>query len=171
MGAYALLIVPARGRVEPGTRAHRDLGRAGRKRSEGAGEVEDEPPQVQSVRAGLTTAAPAGANGPSPLPAGSRLPPPAGAGPGRFRVGRRGKGRRMETERDLAPQRRLSPGSRQDELRRGRRAEKPGKGPAAPGRSVGMRRVGVKYLLLQKASERAAARRQVWRGLGTVGDP
>ncbi|KAM9054174.1 testis-specific gene 10 protein isoform 4-T5 [Megaptera novaeangliae] len=38
----------------------------------------------------------------------------------------------METSRDLDPWRRRSPGSRRDELRRGRRAEKPGEGPAAP---------------------------------------
>lgn len=44
VGAHARLVVPARGRVEPGTRAHGNSGRAGRKRSEGAGEVEDEPP-------------------------------------------------------------------------------------------------------------------------------
>ena len=91
MGASARRVVPARGRVVPGTRAHRDLGRAVRKRSEGAGEVEDEPPQVQSVRAG-PTAAQAGANRPRLLPAGSRLPPSPGAGPGRFGMGRERKG-------------------------------------------------------------------------------
>lgn len=112
MCARARLVVPARERVEPGTRAHRDLGRAGRKRSEGAGEVEDEPPQVQSVRAG-PTATPAGANRPHLLPAESRLlparsrlppagsrlpparsrlPPPPGEGPSRFGVGREEKG-------------------------------------------------------------------------------
>lgn len=40
VGARPRLVVPARG---PGTRAHRNWGRAGRKRSEGAGEVEDKP--------------------------------------------------------------------------------------------------------------------------------
>lgn len=43
MGARTRLVVPVRGRVESGTRAHRDWGRAGRKRNEGAGEVEDKP--------------------------------------------------------------------------------------------------------------------------------
>lgn len=43
VSARTRLAVPARGRVKPGTRAHRDWGRAGRKWSEGAGEVEDEP--------------------------------------------------------------------------------------------------------------------------------
>lgn len=37
-------VVPARGRVEPGTRAHRGCGHVRRKRSEGAGEMEDKPP-------------------------------------------------------------------------------------------------------------------------------
>lgn len=92
VSARAQLSVPARGRVEPGTRAHGDWGRAGRKRSEGAGEVEDEPPQVLSVRAG-PTAAPAGANRLRLLPTGSCLPPsPPGRGQVDLRVERKGKG-------------------------------------------------------------------------------
>lgn len=41
VAARTRLVVPARG---PRTRAHRDWRRAERKRSEGAGEVEDKPP-------------------------------------------------------------------------------------------------------------------------------
>ena len=65
----------------------------------------------------------------------------------------------METLRDLDPRRGPSPGSRRDDLRGGWRAKKPGEGPTAPGRSTGMRRVGVKHLLGQQAFERAAAGR------------
>lgn len=43
-GCARTAVVPARERGEPGTRAHGNWGRARRKRSEGAGEVEDEPP-------------------------------------------------------------------------------------------------------------------------------
>ena len=63
----------------------------------------------------------------------------------------------METLRDLDPRRRPSPGSRRDDLRGGRRAEKPGEGPTAPGRSTGMRRVRVQHPLGRRAFERAAA--------------
>lgn len=78
----------------------------------------------------------------------------------------------MDPGRDLHPWWRRRSGSRRDELRGGRRAEKPGQGPGPTGRSCGDAQVGVKQLLGRKAFEkRAAARGLVWRGLGTVGDP
>lgn len=84
----------------------------------------------------------------------------------------------METGRDLDPWLRSRSRSRScplctlwDDLRGGRRAEKPGEGPGAPGRAAGIRRVGVKQLLGPRASERAAARGRVWRELGMVGHP
>lgn len=92
LGARARLVVPARGRGEPGTRAHGDWGRAGRKRSEGAGEVEEEPPSG-TEREGGADGEPPGANRSYLLLAGSRLSPAfAGAEPGRFGAGREEKG-------------------------------------------------------------------------------
>lgn len=46
-----------------------------------------------------------------------------------------------------------------------------GKDPDLQVEAAGMRRVGVKQLLGREAFERAAARGQVWRGLGAVGVP
>lgn len=43
----------------------------------------------------------------------------------------------MDSGRDLDPWQRPRPGSRWDELRGGRRAEKPGQGPGPTGRSCG----------------------------------
>lgn len=134
--ARAGLVVPARGRVQPGTRAHRDCGRAGRKRSVGAGEVEDRPPSGTEREGGADggrwSAVTAPANFP-PGPAFFHLHP----GGARTFWGweGRGKGRTLVMGWGLDTWRRPGPGSRRDELRRGGvRAQKSGEGPGAPGR-------------------------------------
>lgn len=83
-GARARLVVPAGGRVEPGTRAHGGWGRAGRKWSGGIGEVEGQP-SSGTERAGgapaspeLTAPAPSRA---APRRASASSPPPPGRGP------------------------------------------------------------------------------------------
>lgn len=77
----------------------------------------------------------------------------------------RGKGRRMETGRDLDPWRRPRSASRRDERRGGWRGEKPGEGLGAPGR--GSRDVPgwVKAVFVSEGP----ATWRVWRGLGSVG--
>lgn len=78
--ARAPLVVPARGRVEPGTRAHGGWGRAGRKRSGGAGEVEGEPPSGTEREGGASASRELTAPALFPLrPA--EPPPPPGRGP------------------------------------------------------------------------------------------
>lgn len=76
----ARFVVHARGRVEPGTRAHGGWGRAGRKRSEGAGEVEREPPSGTEREGGASASPELTAPALFPQrPAGP--PPPSGRGP------------------------------------------------------------------------------------------
>lgn len=169
VSARARLVVPARGKVEPGTRAHRAWGRAGRKQSWGAGEVEDEP-HSGTEREGGAAAAPAGANRPRsfrPAPSFLRF---AGAGPGRFgggKGGERGGGWRLGGSRIPRGGRDLAVAGMSSGQDGGPRS--PGRDPELQVEAAEMRRVGRPLLLGQKVSEKAAASGREWRVRGRGG--
>lgn len=173
VGARAGLAVPARGRPEPGTGAHRHCGRAGPKRSEGAEELEDQPGSGTERRRGLRAL-----TDPAWCPPGSRripapsIPNPGGPGPlGDVMGGEGGGGWRSGGNW-------IPGGGGGGGLGVAGVSSKEVRGLRTTGRdsellveAAVLHRVGVKQLLGGKASQRAAARRGGWRGLGTVGDP
>jgi hypothetical protein len=122
----------------------RVLGRAGRKWSVGAGEVEEEPRSGTEREGGASASPELTAPALFPLRHTERLPPP-GRGPGSGKeetgeetgAGRRRLGRRMEAGVGLDVPLRRRPLSGRDELRGERRPGRSGEGCGAPGRSRG----------------------------------
>lgn len=111
----------------------RGLGRAGRKWSGGAGEVEGEPRSGTEREGGASASPELTAPALFPLRPAQR-PPPPGRSQG---AGRRRQGRRMEAGVGLDLWQGHRPHSGRDELRGGRWPRRPGEGCGTPGRSLG----------------------------------
>lgn len=133
-GARARSVVPPHERACRAKYAcARGLGRAGRKWSGGAGEVEGEPRSGTEREGGASASPELTAPALFPLRPAQRRPPP-GRSQG---AGRRRQGRRMEAGVGLDLWQGHRPHSGRDELRGGRWPRRPGEGCGAPGRNLG----------------------------------